>query len=222
VSQQINLFNPIFLKQKKYFSAITMVQALVPIIIGCGLLVLYVNFQVSHRVNQANETANQLLATKAQLISISAKFAPQEKNQTLDDNIKRTQAEIKSMQRVFDALQNGEFGDTNGYSSYFRAFSRQIIDGLWLTGIDIYGAGHDISLQGRALNPELVPVYLTRLKRESEMQGKSFSALDMQAPKLEVSGDTKLAKAPMPAGYVEFNLQSLVAADAPVAGVKSK
>jgi hypothetical protein len=122
-------------------------------------------------------------------------------------------------------LQGGGFGNTKGYSGYFRAFSRQIVDGLWLTGVGIVGAGHDISLRGRTINPELVPVYLTRLKREPEMQGKSFSALNIQTPKVDAPayvdtkvvdakpGDVKPAKPPASAGYVDFSLQSSEAAD---------
>lgn len=221
MSQQINLFNPIFLKQKKYFSAPAMVQGLGLILFGCILLIAYADFQLSIRARQAAATTAQLLKTREQLLAVTAQFAPHQGNPALDAEIKKTQSDIASMQRVFDALQKGEFGNTKGYSGYFRAFSRQIVDGLWLTGIDIAGAGNDISLRGRALDPELVPAYLTRLKRESEMQGKSFSALEIRAPKADTAEnkDSKSAKAP---AYVEFYLQSSAAADAASAGAMNK
>ncbi len=34
MSQQINLFNPLFLKRRKHFSAVTMAQALGVLIVG--------------------------------------------------------------------------------------------------------------------------------------------------------------------------------------------
>ena len=225
MSQQINLFNPIFLKQKKYFSALTMVQGLGLILLGCLLLTAYAEFQLSLRTREAGASAAQLLKTKGQLITISAQFAPHQSDPMLDKEIGETEADIKSVQGVFDALQSGDFGNTKGYSGYFRAFSRQIVDGLWLTGISIYGAGHDINLSGRALNPELVPYYLTRLKRETEMKGKSFAELDIQTPKIDASKnlDLKVAKPPALAPYIEFNLQSSGDADAASAvGAKSK
>jgi hypothetical protein len=226
VSQQINLFNPIFLKQKKYFSAVTMAQGLCLILLGCALLVVYAEFQLSLRTREAAVSTAQLLKTKSQLISISAKFGPLQSNPVLDKEIKDTEADIKSLQGVFDALQSGEFGSTKGYSGYFNAFSREIIDGLWLTGISIYGAGRDINLSGRTLNPELVPAYLTRLKRETEMQGKSFSTLEMQTPKIEpaTGADAKSeSKAATLAPYIEFSLQSSDDSDkTAAAGAKSK
>lgn len=225
MSQQINLFNPIFLKQKKYFSAATMAQGLGLILLGCLLLVAYAEFQLSIRTREAAASAAQLLKTKGQLISVSAQFAPHESDPALDKEIKDAETDVKSVQRVFDALQSGEFGNTKGYSGYFRAFSRQIVDGLWLTGISIYGAGRDINLSGRTLKPELVPAYLTRLKRETNMQGKSFAALEIVTPKVEdaTNADSRQAKSPAVPPYVEFVLQSSDDSDtAAPAGAKSK
>lgn len=225
MSQQINLFNPIFLKQKKYFSAVTMAQGLGVILLGCLLLVAYAEFQLSIRAKEAAASTALLLKTKADLIAISAKFAPHQSDPALDVEIKNAETDINSVQRVFDTLQSGELGNANGYSSYFRAFSRQIVDGLWLTDISIRGSGRDIGLSGRTLNPELVPVYLTRLRRETDMQGKSFSTLEMRVPKADpsASADSRTAKSPAMAPYVEFTLQSSEDSDmAAAAGANSK
>ncbi len=210
MSQQINLFNPIFLKQKKYFSATTMVQGLGLILLGCLLLTAYAKFQVSLRTHDAAASSALLLKTKAQLITITAQFAPHQSDPALDKQIKEAQDDIDAAQKVFDSLQSGAFGNTKGYSSYFRGFSREVVDGLWLTGISIYGAGHDINLSGRTLNPQLVPMFLNRLKLEQEMQGKSFSTLEMELAKPEpaLGADPNAPKPALRAPYVEFKLQS--------------
>ena len=46
MSQQINLFNPVFLKQKKYFSVMTMLQALGLIVLGSIVFYGYAWYQV--------------------------------------------------------------------------------------------------------------------------------------------------------------------------------
>jgi Tfp pilus assembly protein PilN len=225
VSQQINLYNPIFLKQKKYFSALTMLQSLGLILIGCALLVIYANIQLAHRTSEAAASATQLLKTKAQLVTVTTEFRPHQANVALDEDIKKAQTDISAVQHVFDMLQSGTIGNVKGYSGYFRAFARQIVDGLWLTGIDVHAGGREINLQGRALSPELVPVYLARLKAEPEMQGKSFATLDMAVPKENGAdgGDVKRVKPSLPLGYIEFNLQSYSgAADTPAEGTKTK
>lgn len=210
MSQQINLFNPIFLKQRIYFSAINMAQVSGLILIGSALLAVYTNHQLSGLSKELAATSAQLELAKAQLAKVNVELGPRQKSKPLEDELQKTEAELTSQQQVFDTLQKGEFGNTKGYSEYLRAFSRQIIDGLWLTGFSIYGAGNEIAIQGRALQPELVPAYISRLKREPVMLGKSFAILEMRVPQVDqpIKGGPATAKQRVPAGYIEFNLQS--------------
>jgi hypothetical protein len=210
VSQQINLFNPIFLKQEKLFSAVTMAQALGLILLGSAVLIAYSYYKSSSLSIEAAANTTQLALAQTQLARINAEFGPRQKSKLIEDDIQKTEIEVKSLQQVFDILQKGEFGNTKGYAEYLRAFSRQILGGVWLTGFSIYGAGNEIGLQGRALQPELVPAYIGRLKREPVMQGKSFATLEMQLPLVDQvgKGDAATAKLRVPAGYIEFNLQS--------------
>jgi hypothetical protein len=103
-----------------------------------------------------------------------------------------------------DTLRSGAVGNTTGYSEYLRAFSRQVVPGLWLTGFKLTGDAAQISLRGGAVNPELVPVYIQKLGNESVMQGKTFATLQIQQPKVDAKSDAKSA----PAHYVEFTLHS--------------
>lgn len=209
MSQQINLFNPILLREKKYFSALTMVQALGLILIGSLLVVLYVNYRSSGLRVEADKTSVQLGVALAQQARINAEFGARAPNAALAAELQKTDVEVKALQQVFDLLRTGEIGNTKGYSDYLQAFSRQITDGLWLTGLTIQGAGNDIALQGRALQPDLVPAYIGRLTREPVMQGKSFSTLAiLQPPPEPVGGSAAGSVATKAAGYVEFQLQS--------------
>lgn len=226
MSQQINLFNPIFLKQKKYLSAVTMAQALGLITMGCVLLTSYAVYHSSRLEKQVRATASELTVGQAQLTQLTAALAPRQKSRTLENDIQGKEAEVKSLQQVFGILQSGEFGNRTGYSEYLRAFARQANEGLWLTGFSLYGAGNEIGLQGRALQPALVPEYISRLKREPTMRGKSFQTLEMLVPTVEhaAKSDPSGAKLRAPAPYIEFNLQSSGIAKelADVAGAKSK
>lgn len=226
MSQQINLFNPIFLKQEKLFSAVTMAQALGLILLGLAALTVYSHYQSSSLNIQAVANTTQLALAQAQLAKVNADFGSRQKSKLIEDDIQKTEAETKSLQQVFDILQKGEFGNTKGYAEYLRAFSRQIIGGVWLTGFSIYGAGSEIGLQGRALQPELVPAYISRLKHEPVMQGKSFATLEMQLPPVDQvrMGGPAASKQLVPARYIEFNLQSsgMMKVQADVAGAKNK
>ena len=219
MSQQINLFNPIFLKQKKYFSALTMAQSLGLLLLGSLLLAGLTSYQVSRLDREVAATSAQLVLAQAQLAKVTAEYSPRAKSKVLDDNVQKTEAEVKSLEQVSDILNKGDFGNTKGYAAYLRAFSRQIVSGLWLTGFSIRGAGNEIGLQGRALRPELVAAYIGRLRHEPVMQGKSFATLEMQVPQVEQikKGENAAAASVtqrVSAGYIEFNLQSSGAATA--------
>lgn len=209
MSQQINLFNPIFLKQKKYFSAVAMMQALGLLVAGSLAVAAYATYQVSNLTREAELSAAQLQAAQAQLAKVKADYGPRQKNAALEQQIQKLETETQAFKQVFDILQKGELGNTNGYSAYLAAFARRIVDGVWLTGFNLAGAGSEIELRGRALRPELIPAYINNLKREPVMQGKSFATLEMQSPEARQNGKagTADAKPPEPANYIEFKLR---------------
>ncbi|OIR18228.1 hypothetical protein GALL_15560 [mine drainage metagenome] len=201
MSQQINLFNPIFLKQKKYFSVVAMSQALGLIVLGSAVFYAYAAYQVAQLSRQAEESAKRYAAEQARLASYSNEFSLQRSGQMLEDELKQVEAQARAQDAVLTTLKSGVIGNTEGYSEYMRAFARQSINGLWLTAFDIVGDGAQMSLSGAVVNPQLVPSYIQRLGKEKIMRGKTFSTLQMQQPKKD--GDRLVPR------YVEFNLRSI-------------
>ena len=204
MSQQINLFNPIFMKQKKYFSAIAMLQALGLIIVGSALFYAYAVYQVKQLSHQSDETSSRFVREQTRLTRYMSEYSPRKSLQQLQAQVRSLRAQVAEQQGVIETLKSGAIGNTTGYSQYLRAFARQVVPGLWLTGFNIEGDGAQISLHGGVLKPSLVPAYVRRLNREKIMQGKSFAALRMKRP------DNKQGK-PAAARYIEFELQSVEA-----------
>ncbi|HEY4696841.1 MAG TPA: PilN domain-containing protein [Gallionella sp.] len=203
MSQQINLFNPIFLKQRKYFSLLTIFQALGLIVLGSLFFYGYALYQVGQLKQQSEESTRRFNAEQARLARYTAEFSPQQANQTLQAEVWRLEKELAEQTRMVDTLKSGSVGNTTGYSQYMRAFSRQVVQGLWLTGFKVTGDAAQISLSGGVLDPELLPIYIQRLGRERAMQGKSFSTLQMQQAKTEVGKESRSA-----VRYVEFTMYS--------------
>lgn len=78
-----------------------------------------------------------------------------------------------------------------------------------------------MQVQGRTLQAELLPTFVTQLKREKIMQGKTFAALQMERPKLEEKTDAaagKKVRGDELAPYLEFELHSMEAKATPSAG----
>ncbi|BCK88563.1 hypothetical protein MIZ01_2368 [Sideroxyarcus emersonii] len=205
MSQQINLFNPIFMTQKKYFSVVTMLQALGLIVLGSVVFYAYAVYQVAQLSKQADEMTRRYAAEQTRLANFSNEFSLQRSQQMLDDELKQLEAQVKAQEMVLATLKSGVIGNTEGYSEYMRAFARQSINGLWITAFDIVGDGAQMSLSGGVVNPQLVPSYIQRLGKEKILHGKTFSTLQMRQPKKD--GERAVPR------YVEFNLRSNAAAD---------
>lgn len=207
MSQQINLFNPEFLQQKKIFTATTMALALGVLVTGLLGLGIAAKLRADSLQAQADSGAAQLDKTQKRLDSVSAEFVPRKEDPRLAEELSIAQNELVGLKEVADVIERGELGDTQGYAEYFRALARQSSEGLWLTGVSIAGAGLEIGVRGRAMDPAMVPGFLGRLRNERVMQGKPVGSLQIgEAAALKVLKDGKESSAPAP--YVEFSLQS--------------
>ena len=76
MSQQINLFNPIFMTQRKHFSLLTMLQALGMIIVGALFFYGYAIYQVDQLGKQSAESGKHYNAEQARLARYAAEFSP--------------------------------------------------------------------------------------------------------------------------------------------------
>ena len=181
MSQQINLYNPIFLKQEKHFSARAMAQAL--LLIAVGVLGLYVYALVETRSAEkvAEQYREQVDRQRDQFIKSGSTLSPQARSKALEADIARLESEIKARQSTLQALSTGELGNVAGFSEFFAAFGRQAIPGVWLTGVEIADSGSDLMVHGRVLRPELMPAYLRALSREPMMRGRRVTELKLAA-----------------------------------------
>jgi hypothetical protein len=207
MSQQINLFNPYFLKKKDYFSVMTMLQALGLIAIGSVVFYVYAVYQVNALERESEATSKRYAAEQIRFTNFAAEFSPEKNDQLLQEELKKLDSEATAQKEILETLKNGVIGNTAGYSEYMRAFARQVVNGLWLNAFDIQGDGTQISLSGGVVSPQLVPMYIHRLNKENVMKGKTFAALQMQQPK-PIAGKVPVMS------YVEFSMQSVEATGA--------
>ncbi len=214
MSRQINLFNPVFLAQKKVFNAVAMAQALAVLLIGCVALGAYEQLRNTALAKTAAEGAAQLARRQARLESVNVEFAPRQHSKALDAELAEAQARADALRDVLGVVERNELGSASGYARYFKAVARQTMSGLWLTGLSVGGSGGDIDLQGRAVNATLVPNYLGRLSREPLFQGKAFGAMRIGQP----AAGAKDGAAAAPA-FVEFEVSTAGAREGASAAV---
>ena len=199
MSQQINLYNPQFLKQKKYFSAVTMTQALGLLVLGMAVFYGFASWQDRNLQRQTSESTSAYEQQKQLFAKVAAELSPEKREAQLDRDLKSTEAGIAERQALLREIQAGVTGESAGYSEYLRAFARQTVEGLWLTSIQITEGASQLTMSGRALQADRVPVLIARLKRETLLRGRPLEALAI----------TRSAPAKGPArSVVEFTVSS--------------
>lgn len=203
MTQQINLFNPIFLRQKKYFSLVTIMQALALVLVGAMSFYAYAVFQTGRLSKEVEETNKRMELEKERLGQAKVEFGPKKKSTDLEKQVTELEKKVRDREEILGVQKDGVVPAGKGFSEYMRAFARQSVNGLWLTNFRMRGNGGDMVIIGRALRPDLVPDYLKRLGNERIMNGQPFSTLEMQLTKIEKNPKGKGGE-----GYFEFSLRS--------------
>jgi hypothetical protein len=209
VSQQINLFNPIFLKQKRTFSAVAMVDTLAVLLVGVAVFYAYASIASLNLDRESVETARQYDQARVRLAEASARYAPKKFDAGLEAEVNSLQAQLNQRKAALDSLGIGLLTDTASYAEYLRAFARQSLAGLWLTGIRVGKGGAELEIVGRALHPELVPSYIHRLNQEPVLHGRGFDSLSMTQQAGALPADpSRPAGVPASYNFTEFRLGS--------------
>ena len=216
MAQQINLFNPIFLKQKKYFSAVTMLQSLGLVLAGVLAFYGYTLYGTRMQSRVAADSAQQL-ASQTQQVAL---MASQGRSRLLQDELAQTQGRLKQREETLTMLRTGGLGNTAGFARYLTALAHESVGGVWLTGFSICGDEAELHLSGRVLQADLVPAYLRALNREEVMRGRRIAELRLTAREERDASTAAPGANPAPAGpssggaappnrYVEFSVIAL-------------
>lgn len=194
MTQQVNLYHPIFRREQKRFSAVAMLQASGMMVVGIAVIYAFLLWHVHQlRIAVAAATVQSTEAAK-RFDDVNRRFAVNSPTQ----RIAQLKQEIAAREPILRALQQGVLGNRTGYSSYFIAFAREHVPGLWLTGFRINGTDQ-LSLQGRARNRDLVPLYIDRLAKEQSLNGMQLHAFVLKQPQ---------TKGKVVPGYLEFQVST--------------
>lgn len=204
MSQQINLFNPQFEPQTHHMSARTAGLALGGLALGLLVLSVLGTRSMTELAQREAGVAAALAQLEAKRDQTARDFPPHKKDPALAQELAAAEAQRQLLQDASAVLASGELGNTRGYAEYFRALAQARVEGVWLTGVDIAGAGNAIGLQGRALHASLLPAYISRLGRQEVLKGKTFASLDIGPPPQAAVAEGKAPGVP----YVAFSLQS--------------
>jgi len=185
INQQVNLFQPIFRKEKKLLSFRVLLQA-------CAAVLLLLVFLFGWSLRQTWQMEADLAYTQVQLDKRNERLVVLGNTLSKMKNDTAPQKEMASLEREFvarrkvvDALTRARETYTRGVSEYLKSFSRQAPKGVWLTGFSVQAGGEDVIIRGSSLKPGLVPVFIQQLSMEPALSGTTFGLLQIQRERPE-------------------------------------
>lgn len=202
MNQEINLYNPALAPKVELFSGRAALLCLAGVLVASLAAWALAGMQAARGTILEAVQAVQLAQTQAEVTRLAQEAARRKPDAAVREELAQVEALLAARTQVLQTLDSGALGDTGGVSEYFRAFARQTVQGVWLTGFSIAGAGSQIVIQGRTVNAALVPGFLARLRNEDALRGHSFESLTVYQPPAAVGADNK----PVQPDYLEFRM----------------
>jgi hypothetical protein len=212
MSQQINLYNPLYLRQEKHFSAVTMLWSLLALTVLMAGYAAYVSYAVRAPEERFRFYDSMLKSKRSEVADTVARYSPEGRNKQLEADVRTLEGQLVSRKDVWRALNSLELGTGTGFADYLEAFSRRAVPGVWLTGFSIGGGGGDLTIRGRVLQPELVSRFLTALGQEEVMRGRKVVELKLDArsadPLANAAAGPAVARPASPPQFVDFTVRA--------------
>jgi len=176
--QQINLFQPVFRKQHKVFSATTLAQIAAAVLVLLVAIFGHVRWTLAGMEQSAAELQQQHDHIGRQIGSLEAALQTQD-TEALDAEIEQLMTDIDQRNGLLLQFDQLVVQHRSGFAAHFRALAEQHVPGLWLEGVTVNGEGQ-IEIRGITLDAKLVPVYLQHLQKQAGLSATPFETVSME------------------------------------------
>jgi len=180
MSQQINLCTPIFLTQKRYFSADTMAQALGVFLLLGGALSAYWTWslqQVSAGYQRSVATNQREIDRLQAAIKVcQASTAPADA--ALVQELQQRRDELQHREQLLEELRRGLTREGWGHSARLQLVAQSIPPQAWVT--EIKADDTRLELSGYTLEPAALNVWMARLAASPLLQGQQLAAVKVE------------------------------------------
>lgn len=213
MSQEINLLNPLLRPRRDWLAFDTVAPVALAAFLLMAALSSYARLEAGKASRLQSAAGAQLAAVQAELQAVQAALAAKKNDPALERESVQLADRIRQHREVLRLAESSAIEKGVGVAEVMRGFSRQIVDGVWLTGFTVGPDGFDI--RGRLLDPSLLPVYIQKLNTEPAFRGRRFSSLGMRAvePKPANTGEAAAEAAPtVPESappVIEFSLRAV-------------
>lgn len=180
--QQINLYQPAADLSRRPFSA-----RAAALFVGAVLAALlgiwgYGSWQVGQVQRSVAALEEQQRRQEDRVNAAGAMHAARANPERIEARIKDLTAQLATRRHALELLRGGTEGGKVGFSARLAGLARRHVDGLWIDHIVLTGSAQGMTLEGIALDADLVPRYLRDLAQDPSLVGARFDQLVIERP----------------------------------------
>lgn len=181
MSQQINLLNPALIRPRDWLS---LRNVLVMYAAALALMLWYYSSMQSEAeaLNmQRTAAVTQFEGVQKSLVEASNDKSHMHTMQALEQELQHLMQQKNAQGKLLDTFKHVQGDGGHHLLDYMTGFARQSMTGVWITDFKVNAFEQNMSLTGRALQAERVPVYLEQLGQQAVFKGQLFSGLTLKA-----------------------------------------
>jgi Tfp pilus assembly protein PilN len=179
MAQQINLYSPILLAPKRYFSALAMVQSLAVLAVGLVGLSLW---SISHTQALKRDLASATAADNAEQqrlqVALAARPAAPTNVSALEQELVQARKQLAEREALLASIAAPAPGSGISRSTLLRLLAQTLPASSWLTEVKLDGGR--VELAGATMQPETLRPWLDRLSSHPALAGQALEAVNVE------------------------------------------
>lgn len=205
--QQINLYQPIFSRERKQLSAMTLVCGVGVVVVTLLGMSLYAHRHVEQLAGEVDAMRERAAHQEQMIAKMGELHAARGNPAEIDARVKQLTETVAARKRALEVLQAGAAGQTIGFAARLEALARRHVEGLWIDSLVLSGTNGSMTLQGATLAVDTVPIYLQGLAHESALAGARFDDFVIERPRAAAS-DSKAEEETATGKHIRFRAGS--------------
>lgn len=195
--QQINLCTPVLLKQKRYFSAQTLLQTLaIFAVLGGGLAAYGVwSLQSAKLALQATSAARAPELASLRTALANHDLGSESSGPGLERQLQAARAQLKERQNTLTELRRGLMAPGQGHSARLQWVAQSIPDQVWVT--QVRGDALQLEVAGFTEEPMALNEWVARLAQSPLLHGQQLTRVKVE--RAELATGAGLARSAQPA-----------------------
>lgn len=176
--QQVNLYLPEFRPRREPMNAAQMGLVLLAVLVLVIAWSIFSGVRTTQLEAALEAEREQLRAVQSEVQTLTAQL-PARRGPNVEERVAELRAEVRRREQILNVISRQNLGNAEGFSAQLQTLARQSLEDVALSHFALKSGGNYVELAGRVQRPELVPMYLRRLRKDQSFAEVRFGVLDV-------------------------------------------